>query len=291
MYVFQPGCFQCRQGVQWPPPADAAQLAMQQAAVAWFNQAMLNWQAQQAAVPSPPPTPLPAVPTTPHDTDRMALPSFPVQAPPPPTAPDATAAAPSVSFTSFGSPSFKKRIPESRTPDIQPDLSLQGLVEDTRHTAVQYDPQEAEDMVGFMPSSFAEFVPKDLPVVPTEGLVPTVVVQEGPGLGITGMTAADGFETTHLAPAVELPPEPTETEMVLDRGTYDELTAATKESPDALGDLELEGTAMDHAVLALRPRRANLAAAATLRHCTDCGTGSDLLLCPSCGARTRERTA
>jgi hypothetical protein len=168
---FAPGCFNCRQSIQWPPPANQQQFAIQQAATAQFNEMFARYQQQQA--PQPP------------------QPAAVVQAP----RVVAPAAAPVAAVSSSSS--------------ALPGGDLEGLLEVTRHDSVAYNPDTAEDVDGLMPQSYAEFVPAQVTVETLPEFSPTAAQAEGPGLGITAMPNSE-LEMTHFATAGELAAPPVE---------------------------------------------------------------------------------
>lgn len=244
---FAPGCFNCRQSIQWPPPANQQQFAIQQAATAQFNEMFARYQQQQAPQP-----PQPAAVPQPQ---RVA----PQAAPTPPPARAASPAGPT------------------------PGGDLDGLLEVTRHDAVAYNPETAEDVDGLMPQSYAEFVPAQLNVEALPEFSPTAAQAEGPGLGITAMPGNE-LEMTHFATAGELAAPPVQD---FDNARFTELTAQIPS--EVVPDVELERTAISDENRPTRRRKA--VAEEGKRICKDCGTVSDKTSCPACGAATKDLAA
>ena len=263
MYAFQPGCFSCRQGVQWPPPQTPEQQAMHQAATAWFNQALGQYQAQQQQqqAAQQQAAQQQAAQQQAQQQQGQQQPRQAVRDETPPAA-----------------------APQRTAPP--PDPSLQGLVETTSFGSVAYDPQAAEDVEGLLPSSYAEFVPRELPIPRETEMVPTTVEQSGPGLGLTGLLPEDGFEATHAAPVAQVPMERV---AEFDPGRQDDITRTAPEDPHVVDGGFIEVTSYDPAAsLAAQPARTRKTRAAEgSLLCPDCGTRSEKSLCPSCGARTR----
>lgn len=171
VYIFQPGCFSCRQGIQWPAAQTQEHMAAQQAAVAWFNQAMTAMTAAQQ-----------------------------------PQA-QASAGAPAAAAAHASSPNHAV---VSQAAAAGMETGLGAMMEATHHAAVTYDPNLAEDVDGLLPSSFKEFVPVALPIQPLPEFEATAAQQTGGGLGVTPLTEADGLQPTLLPPVAEVPSAPME---------------------------------------------------------------------------------
>lgn len=222
---FAPGCFNCRNQIQWPAPANEQQAALAQAAAQVFQQQWTQLQQQQ-----PPQAPAPAAP--------------------------AAAGGGSVP-------------------------TLEGL-EATRLDVPPVDPAAVSAVEGLLPSRLDDGR-TPVSVAPMEDLQGTQAQQTGQGLGITGFTAQDGFEGTHLqVGAVQ-----TEALSELDRGNYVEATRATT---TVAADTEVERTAVGTETRSPR-KPTRRAAEEAKRVCRDCGNISQKEKCPACGAPTKELPA
>ncbi len=249
---FSPGCFSCRKPIQWPPPQNQQQQALQQASTQAFQQQLAYLQQQAAA--------------------RQQVP-----APPSPPAPVARAQA--------AMPAARPAATSQEAPGgALPGGDLDGVLETSRHDAVTYDPQAAEDVEGLLPQSYAEFVPANLTVQRDADVESTQVMDTGAGLGVTPFGPQDGLEAT----AIPLPTEEAPLQVIpdLDRGSF---SALTQSAPEISPDGEVERTAVAHENRPSRLRKAK--AEAGKRICRSCGTISDRASCPSCGTQTKELAA
>ena len=175
--------------------------------------------------------------------------------------------------------------PPQRAPGgALPGGDLDGVLETSRHDAVTYDPQAAEDVEGLLPQSYAEFVPADLTVQRDADVESTQVMDTGAGLGVTPFGPQDGLEAT----AIPVPTEEAPLQVIpdLDRGSF---SALTQSAPEISPDGEVERTAVAHENRPSRLRKAK--AEAGRRICRSCGTISDRESCPSCGTQTKELAA
>lgn len=252
---FSPGCFNCRQSIQWPAPQNQQQLALQQASVQVFQQTLAQLQQQQAQQ---------------QQAQQQQQPAVRVQAPQqarPVTSPGAR-------------PPQAPAAPQGPLPGGD----LDGLLEGTRFDGVAYDPQAAEDVEGLLPASYAEFVPPDLPVERAPEVEETRVASTGPGF-VTPLGPNEVIETTAMV--VARTDAPVEALPELDRASF---KATTAQAPEITPDVELERTQVSTENRPTRVRRAAKAEEGK-RWCPHCGTKSTAMLCPSCGAPTKELAA
>lgn len=248
MNWYSPGCFNCRQPIQWPPPQNEEQARLQALSQQVFQEQLAAWRASQGPGLTPAPAPTPTPPPQP----RVQSFGNPVTVPPV----DGNANS-LIEATHHAAVQY----------DPQAAEDVEGFSTGTYGEFVPRDlpVQRIDELEGTQvnPNAPSTIGVTDVPVSDVE------------------RTSFDRIDVGNVAPAADV-------ELASFSAITSQVAAQTAAADPLVERTAFEDHVRAKPAAPSTAKKKKGASAAGQRICKDCGTVSDRERCPSCGAATKE---